>query len=175
MAFQEEHRRESFQDHSAHATMDLIMAAEPATSAIFRALRSVDVDPDLAYEAAEESRRGKPPRKAAEESRRGKPPRKAAEESRRQAGENVIAAIGAQITEMRAEMGSQITEMRAEFKAENAEIRSEVKAQGARVDALGSHIDALGSRIDTLQKVIWPLMAILATSVFGLLYKAVTG
>ena len=25
---------------------------EPATSAIFRALRSVDVDPDLAYEAA---------------------------------------------------------------------------------------------------------------------------
>ena len=30
---------------------------EPATSAIFRALRSVDVDPDLAYEAAEESRK----------------------------------------------------------------------------------------------------------------------
>ena len=26
---------------------------EPATSPIFRALRSVDVDPDLAYEAAE--------------------------------------------------------------------------------------------------------------------------
>ncbi len=55
--------------------MGLIMAAEPATSAIFRALRSVDVDPDLAYEAAEESRR--------------------------QAGENVIAAIGAQIAELR--------------------------------------------------------------------------
>ena len=107
--------------------MGLIMAAEPATSAIFRALRSVDVDPDLAYEAAEESRR--------------------------QAGENVIAVIGAQI----------------------AELRAEVKAQGARIDALGSHIDALGSRIDTLQKVIWPLMVILATSVFGLLYKAITG
>ena len=30
---------------------------EPATSAIFRALRSVDVDSDLAYEAAEESQR----------------------------------------------------------------------------------------------------------------------
>ena len=44
---------------------------EPATSAIFRALRSVDVDPDLAYEAAEESRR--------------------------QAGENVIAVLGAKI------------------------------------------------------------------------------
>ena len=51
---------------------------EPATSAIFRALRSVDVDPDLAYEAAEESRR--------------------------QAGQNVIATIGAQIAELRAEM-----------------------------------------------------------------------
>ena len=132
------------------------MATEPATSAIFRALRSVDVDPDLAYEAAEESRR--------------------------QAGENVIAVIGAQIAEfraenaeMRAEMGSQIAELRSEMKAENAEIRSEVKAQGARIDALGNHIDALGSRIDTLQKVIWPLMVILATSVFGLLYKAVTG
>ena len=107
--------------------MGLIMAAEPATSAIFRALRSVDVDPDLAYEAAEESRR--------------------------QAGENFIAVIGSQI----------------------AELRAEVKAQGARIDALGSHIDALGSRIDTLQKVIWPLMVILATSVFGLLYKAITG
>ena len=125
------------------------MAAEPAMSAIFRALRSVDVDPDLAYEAAEESRR--------------------------QAGENVIAVIGAQIAEFRTEMEmrfselkSENAEMRAEFKAENAEIRSEVKAQGARVDALGS-------RIDTLQKVIWPLMAILATCVFGLLYKAVTG
>ncbi len=100
------------------------MATKPATSAIFRALRSVDVDPDLAYEAAEESRR--------------------------QAGENVIAVIGAQIAEFRAEM-----------KAENAEIRSEVKVQG--------------TRIDTQQKVIWPLIAILATSVFGLLYKAVTG
>ncbi len=118
------------------------MATEPATSAIFRALRSVDVDPDLAHEAAEESRR--------------------------QAGENVIAVIGAQIAELRSEMRSQIAELRSEMKAENAEIRSEVKAQGAR-------IDALGSRIDTLQKVIWPLMVILATSVFGLLYKAVTG
>ena len=66
---------------------------EPATSAIFRALRSVDVDPDLAYEAAEESRR--------------------------QAGENVIAAIGAKIDSQSAridvkfsQIESQITEGR---------------------------------------------------------------
>lgn len=62
--------------------------AEPATSAIFRALRSVDVDPDLAYEAAEEGRR--------------------------QAGENVIAALGAKI---------------------DAQI-AEVKAQGSRIEDL---------------------------------------
>ena len=54
------------------------------------------------------------------------------------------------------------------MKAENAEIRAEVKAQGAR-------IEALGSRIDMLQKVIWPLIGLLATTVFGLLYKALTG
>ena len=112
-----------------------IMAAEPATSAIFRALRSVDVDPDLAYEAAEESRR--------------------------QAGENVIAVIGAKIDAQGARIDAQITEVRAE-----------IKAQGAR-------IDALGSRIDTLQKVvwrvIWPLIVLLAAPVLGLLYKALTG
>ena len=95
---------------------------EPATSAIFRALRSVDVDPDLAYEAAEESRR--------------------------QAGQNVIATIGAQIAELRAEM----------------------KAGFAEVNA---RIDAQGARIDVLQRVIWPLIGLLATTVFGLLYRVV--
>ena len=118
---------------------------QPATSAVFRALRSVDVDPDLAYEAAEEIRH--------------------------EAGQNVIAVVEAQIAGLRAE----VTEFRAELKAENAEIRSEVKAQGARIDAVGSQIEALGSRIDTLQKVIWPLIGLLATTVFGLLYKAVIG
>ena len=50
----------------------------------------------------------------------------------------------------------------------------QIKAQTARIDAVGSRCDSLGSRIDVLQRVIWPLIAILATSVFGLLYKAVT-
>ena len=104
---------------------------EPATSAIFRALRSVDVDPDLAYEAAEESRR--------------------------QAGENVVAAIGAQITELKA----QINILGAKIDSQGAEIRSEIKAQTAR--------------IDILQRVIWPLIGLLATTVFGLLYRVVTG
>ena len=77
---------------------------------IRRLMRSVDVDPDLAYEAAEESRR--------------------------QAGENVIAAIGAQIAELR---------------AENGEIRTEMKAGFTEVNA---RIEAQTSRIDVLQRVI---------------------
>lgn len=129
---------------------------QPAPSAVFRAPRSVDVDPDLAYEAAEEIRH--------------------------EAGQNVIAVVGAQnaglkadFSELRTEVKADISELRTELKTENAEIRSEVKAQGARIDAVGSQIEALGSRIDTLQKVIWPLIGLLATTVFGLLYKAVVG
>ena len=105
----------------------MAIPAEPATSAIFRALRSVDVDPDLAYEAAEESRR--------------------------QAGENVIAAIGAQITELKAGIETQITEVKAE-----------IKAQSARIDVL--------QRV--IWRVIWPLIVLLAAPIFGLLYKALT-
>ena len=93
---------------------------EPATSAIFRALRSVDVDPDLAYEAAEESRR--------------------------QAGENVIAVLGAKID------------------AQGVRIEAEIKAQTARIDVL--------QRV--IWRVIWPLIVLLAVPVFGLLYRVLT-
>ena len=114
-------------------TRRMLMATQtkPATNAIFRALRSVDVDPDLAYEAAEESRR--------------------------QAGENVITVIGAQLTEFRAELDTRLTR-----------IEAEIKSQTVR-------IDAMGSRIDVLQRVIWPLIGLLATTVFGLLYRVVSG
>ena len=111
------------------------MVDKPATDALYRALSSPEPEPQVVHAAIEEIRD--------------------------LSGQNVITVIGAQITELRAEIGTQITELRAEMKAENAEIRA--------------RMDALGSRIDTLQKVIWPLIAILATSVFGLLYKAVTG
>ena len=107
---------------------------EPATSAIFRALRSVDVDPDLAYEAAEESRR--------------------------QAGENVIAAIGAKITELKAGIDTQ----GARIEAQITEIKAEIKAQTARIDVL--------QRV--IWRVIWPLIILLAAPIFGLLYKALT-
>ena len=55
--------------------------------ALFRALRSVDVDPDLAYEAADEVRR--------------------------QAGENVIAVLGAQINELKAKIDTQSGRVKA--------------------------------------------------------------
>ena len=104
---------------------------EPATSAIFRALRSVDVDPDLAYEAAEESRR--------------------------QAGENVIAAIGAKIDSQSARIDVKFSQIESQI----TEIKAEIKSQTAW--------------IDVLQRVIWPLIVLLAMTVFGLLYKAVIG
>ena len=103
---------------------------EPATSAIFRALRSVDVDPDLAYEAAA------------------------------QAGENVIAAIGAKITELKAGIDTQ----GARIEAQITEIKAEIKAQTARIDVL--------QRV--IWRVIWPLIILLAAPIFGLLYKALT-
>ena len=37
---------------------------------------------------------------------------------------------------------------------------------GAKIDAQTARIDALGSRIDMLQKVIWPLIGLLTTTVF---------
>ena len=45
---------------------------------------------------------------------------------------------------------------------------------GAKIDAQTARIDALGSRIDMLQKVIWPLIGLLTTAVFGLLYRVLT-
>ena len=66
------------------ATPTKTVPTEP-TGALFRALRSVNVEPNLAYEAAEENRR--------------------------QAGENVVSAIGAQIAELKAEMKAGFSEV----------------------------------------------------------------
>ena len=119
----------------------MALSTEPAPSALFRALRSVHVDPDLAYEAVEERRR--------------------------QAGQNVIAAIGAQIAELKAEIEIQ----GSRFGAQITGLRAEIETQGTRIEA---QISELRSEVKGLHRVIWPLIAILATSVFGLLYKAVT-
>ena len=43
-----------------------------------------------------------------------------------------------------------------------------------RFSELSAKIDAVNSRIDTLQRVIWPLIVLLASTVFGLLYRVFT-
>ena len=87
-------------------------AATETSGALFRALRSAGVEPELAYRADDEVRS--------------------------QAGQNVITVMN------------------------------------ARFDELSTKIDAVNSRIDTLQRVIWPLVALLASTVFGLLYRVLT-
>ena len=91
--------------------------AEPVTTeptgALFRALRSVDVEPNLAYEAAEENRR--------------------------RAGENVVAVLGAKIDVLGAKIdaqGAKIDSQGARLEAQITEIKAEIKAQTSRIDVL---------------------------------------
>ena len=143
------------------ATPTAPVTTEPA-GALFRALRSAGVEADLAYRADDEIRA--------------------------QAGHNVITAIGAQITELKAlidAQGARIEAQGARIDAQTAKI----DAQGVKIDAQTTKIDAQGARIeaeikaqtvriDVLQRVIWrviwPLIVLLAAPIFGLLYKALT-
>ena len=101
--------------------------AEPVTGALFQALSSPEPDPQVVHAAIEEIRD--------------------------LSSQNVIAVLGAQITELKAELKVGFAEVKAELTKVN-------------------------SRIDTLEKVvwrvIWPLIGLLATTVFGLLYRVLT-
>ena len=108
--------------------------AGESTGALFRALRSVGVEADLAYRADGEVRS--------------------------QAGQNVIAVLGAKIDTRSAELNAKIEGMQGQIDSLHTE--------------LSTKIDAVNSRIDTLQKVIWPLVVLLASTVFGLLYRVFT-
>ena len=77
----------------------------------------------------------------------------AIEELRYLSGHNVIAAISAQLTEFRAEQDTRLTR-----------IEAEIKTQGARIDDLRQ----------VIWRVIWPLIILLAGTVFGLLYRVLT-
>ncbi len=68
-------------------------------------------------------------------------------------GQNVITAIGAQITELRSETQAQINGLRVEMQAQITGLRAEMNA---------------------LNKVIWPLISLLAIPMLGLLYKILT-
>ena len=87
---------------------------EPATSAIFRALRSVNVDPELAYEAVEEARD--------------------------MAGHNIIAELGSRIDRTETELGSRIDRTETELGARIDRFQTEL---GARIDALADRVDTL--------------------------------
>ena len=137
---------------------------EPATSAIFRALRSVNVDPELAYEAVEEARD--------------------------MAGHNIIAELGSRIDRTETELGSRIdhteTELGARIDRTETELGSRIDRTetelgaridrfqtelGARIDRfqteLGARIDALADRVDTLQKVLWPLVIAISVALLS--------
>lgn len=87
----------------------------------------------------------------------------AIEEIRYLSGHNVIAAIEAKIDSQSALIDVRL----ARIEAQITEVKAEITSQTAR-------IDAQNSRIDVLQRVIWPLIGLLATTVFGLLYRVIT-
>ena len=80
----------------------------------------------------------------------------AIEEIRYLSGHNVIAAIEAKIDSQSALIDVKFAQIEAQITA----VKAEIKAQT--------------SRIDVLQRVIWPLIGLLATTVFGLLYRVIT-
>ena len=157
------------------------------TSAMFRALRSVNVEPELAQQAIEENRN--------------------------EAGQNVIAAIGAQLAELRSDLRTEMQagfarvdqrfeEVNTRFAEVNGRIDTMSEQLGGRIDSLsgqvngridtmseqlGGRIDTmseqLGGRIDTLEgkvqtviRIVWPLVIGLLIAVTGttsaFLYKA---
>ncbi len=102
-------------------------SSKPETSAIHRVLIDSGADPKLIHPAIEEIHH--------------------------LSGQNVITAIGAQITELRSEVQTQITDLRAEMRTEFTALRTEMNA---------------------LNKFTWTLVSLLAIPMLGLLYKILT-
>ena len=131
-------------------------SSKPETSAIHRVLIDSGADPKLIHPAIEEIRH--------------------------LSGQNVITAIGAQITELRADVQTQITELRSEMQAQINDLRSEMQAQinGLQVQITGlraemqTQFTALRTEMNTLNKFIWTLISLLAIPILGLLYKILT-
>ena len=105
-------------------------SSKPQTSAIHRVLIDSGADPKLIHPAIEEMRN--------------------------LSGQNVITAIGAQITELRSEMQAQINGLQAQF------------------TALQAQFTALRAEMNNLTKIIWTLISLLFIPMFGLLYKILT-
>ena len=97
----------------------------------------------------------------------GLPAYSADDEVRSQAGQNVITVLNARFAELNAKI--EAFETRIDAKIENAQ--GQIDSLRAE---LSGRLDAVNSRIDTLQRVIWPLVVLLASTVFGLLYRVLT-
>ncbi len=131
-------------------------SSKPETSAIHRVLIDSGADPKLIHPAIEEMRH--------------------------LSGQNVITAIGAQITEVRSELQAQINDLRSEMQAQINDLRSELQAQitelrsetQARFTDLQSQITGLRAEMNTLNKVIWPLISLLFIPMLALAYKILT-
>ena len=145
-------------------------STEPDTGAIHRVLLDSGADPKLIHPAIEEIRH--------------------------LSGQNVIAAIGAQITELRSETQAQFTELRAEMNTLNTETQAQFTELRAEMNTLNTETQAqftglraemntlntetqaqftgLRAEMNTLNKVIWPLISLLAIPMFALLYKILT-
>ncbi|MDE0433316.1 MAG: hypothetical protein OXH92_04860 [Bryobacterales bacterium] len=124
------------------------MAAESATEAIYLALSSPEPDPRVVHAAIEEIRD--------------------------LSGQNVIAVLGAKIDALGARIDAQSTRidaLSARIDAQIAEVKAEIKAQSERIDAQSERIDLL-QRV--IWRVIWPLVALVAAPVLGLLYQALS-
>ena len=102
-------------------------SSKPDTNAIHRVLIDSGADPKLIHPAIEEMRS--------------------------LSGQNVITAIGAQITELRSDVQTQITELQAEVQTQFVAFRAEMK---------------------TLYKFIWMLASLLAIHMLAVVYKFVT-
>ena len=105
-------------------------SSKPQTSAIHRVLIDSGADPKLIHPAIEEMRN--------------------------LSGQNVITAIGAQITELRSEMQAQINGLQAQF------------------TALQAQFTALRREMHNLTKIIWTLISLLFIPMLGLFYKILT-
>jgi len=79
-------------------------------------------------------------------------------------GQNVITAIGAQITELRSDVQTQITELRSDMQTQITDLRAEMRTE----------FTALRTEMNALNKFTWTLVSLLAIPMLGLLYKILT-
>ena len=149
-------------------------SSKPQTSAIHRVLIDSGADPKLIHPAIEEIRN--------------------------LSGQNVVTAIGAQITELRSDVQTRITELRSEVQTQINELRAEMQAQinelraemqaqinglqvqitelradmQAQMNGLQAQFTALRAEMNHLTKIIWMLVSLLFIPMLGLLYKILT-